>query len=173
VEGYTIVKFCLRKCNEKAVETEGALAKQKVEELLNQIDVPKQYLDEYRSHVARLKIEPESDGEEMEPLPDDTAKVVSDWKMKILPCHFCENQARFFGKRGTSLLGFMIISNTEVEERLKDIKDESSSSLSPTTRSKTSGVLCAQRVKYTQSTSQKSAPMFGFNPMALDAFPAS
>jgi hypothetical protein len=124
VEGYTIVELCQRKCNEKAVETEGALAKQKVEELLHQIDISKQYLDEYRSHLARLKTEAEFDGEELELLPDDTAKVISDWKMKILACYFCENQARLFGKRGTFLLGFMIISNSKVEEeRLKGIKD--------------------------------------------------
>jgi hypothetical protein len=126
VEGYTIVKLCRRKCcDEKAVEMEGALAKQKVEELLHQIDVSKQYLDEFRSHLARLKTEAEFDGEEMESLPDDTtAKVVSDWKMKILACYFHENQARLFGKRGTSLLGFMIIFNSNVEEeRLQGIKD--------------------------------------------------
>jgi hypothetical protein len=124
VQGYTIIELGRRKCNEKAVEAEGALAKQKVEELLHQIDVSKQYLDEYRSHLARLKTEAEFDAEEMEALPDDTAKVVSDWKMKILACYFRENQARFFGKRGTSLLGFMILSNSKVEEeRLKGIKD--------------------------------------------------
>jgi hypothetical protein len=121
VEGYTIVELCQRKCNEKAVETEGALAKQKkVEELLHQIDVSKQYLDEYRSHLTRLKTEAEFDREEMESLLDDRAKVVSDF----LACYFRENQARFFGKRGTSLLGFMIVSNSKVEEeRLKGIKD--------------------------------------------------
>ena len=31
--------------------------------------------------------------------------------MKILACFFRKNQALFFGKRGTSLLGFMVITN--------------------------------------------------------------
>jgi hypothetical protein len=59
-------------------------------------------------------------------LPDDTAKVISDWKMKILACYFRENQAKFFGKRGISLLGFMVISNSRdefnVERGMKDVK---------------------------------------------------
>jgi hypothetical protein len=59
-------------------------------------------------------------------LPDDTAKVISDWKMKILACYFRENQAKFFGKRGISLLGFMIISNSRdesnFEKGMKDVK---------------------------------------------------
>lgn len=36
--------------------------------------------------------------------------------MKILACYFRENQAKFFGKRGVSLLGFMIITNSRDEE---------------------------------------------------------
>eukprot|EP01046_Picozoa_sp_COSAG06_P017344 COSAG06_NODE_1175_length_10410_cov_7.148579_1_plen_64_part_00 len=35
--------------------------------------------------------------------------VTTDWKMKILSAFFRENQALFFGKRGTSLLGWMIV----------------------------------------------------------------
>ena len=124
VDVYTIIEECQRKCKERVSAAQGVLAKQQIEELLHQIDVSKQYLDEYRSHLARLKTEAEFDAIELETLPDDTAKVVSDWKMKILACYFRENQARFFGKYGTSLLGFMIITNSQGDdERLKGLKD--------------------------------------------------
>jgi hypothetical protein len=44
--------------------------------------------------------------------------------MKILACYFRENQARFFGKRGTSLLGFMIVTNsTDEEDQKNGVKD--------------------------------------------------
>jgi hypothetical protein len=44
--------------------------------------------------------------------------------MKLLACYFRENQAKFFGKRGVSLLGFMIGSNLRDEEsRVAGLKD--------------------------------------------------
>jgi hypothetical protein len=46
--------------------------------------------------------------------------------MKILSCYFRENQGKFFGKRGTSLLGYMLIKNSPDpvarEKGLKDVK---------------------------------------------------
>ena len=124
VEGYTIVEECRRKCSQKAGETFDILGKQQVEETLHQIDVCGQYLNKYRSHLARLKTESQYDAAELESLPDDTAKVISSWKMKILACYFRENQGKFFGMRGISLLGFMIVTNSkEEEERQKGMKD--------------------------------------------------
>ena len=124
IEGYTIIKESCRKCKDKAQETHDVYGKQQVEELLFQIDTAEKYLTEYRSHLARLKTESENDTEELETLPDDTAKVITDWKMKILACYFRENQGRFFGKRGTSLIGFMIITNSmDEDDRLKGMKD--------------------------------------------------
>ena len=44
--------------------------------------------------------------------------------MKILSCFFRENQKKWFGKRGASMLGFMIITNsTDEEEKSKGIKN--------------------------------------------------
>jgi hypothetical protein len=121
---YSIIRQCRDKCLEKSRQAQDILAKQHLENLLFQIDQCKDYLDEYRSHLVRLKTEEEFDKQEMDLLPDDTAKVICDWKMKILACYFRENQARFFGKRGTSLLGFMIIINSMIEdERSRGIKD--------------------------------------------------
>jgi hypothetical protein len=125
VKGYTIVKEYGRKCYQKAGKTFDILGKQQqVEETLHQIDICGQYLNEYRSHLAPLKTESEYDAAKLESLPDDTAKVISDWKMKILACYFRENQGKFFGKRGISLLGFMIVTNLkEEEERQKGTKN--------------------------------------------------
>lgn len=70
-------------------------------------------LTEYRSHLARHKAEADFDTNELNSMADDTALVISDFKMKILSCFFRENQLKFFGKRGTSCLGFMIITNSD------------------------------------------------------------
>jgi hypothetical protein len=57
-------------------------------------------------------------------LKDNEAIVTSDYKMKILSCFFQENQKKWFGKRGTSLLGFMITTNsTDKESKAKGLKD--------------------------------------------------
>ena len=81
-------------------------------------------LDEYRGHLARHKSEADFDADELDSLADDTAVVISDFKMKILSCFFRENQLKFFGKRGTSCLGFMVITNSEdAEVRANGIKE--------------------------------------------------
>lgn len=51
----------------------------------------------------------------------DECLVITDWKMKILACFFRESQAMFFGKRGTSLLGFMLVANRPGSEDEKDV----------------------------------------------------
>jgi hypothetical protein len=59
-------------------------------------------------------------------LKDDKAIVTSDYKMKILSCFQRENQKKWFGKRGTTLLGFMVETNptnptdADKEKGLKD-----------------------------------------------------
>lgn len=149
---YSIIRQCRTKCNEKARQAEGILAKQSLENLLFQIDQCRSYLDEYRSHLVRLKTEEEFDQAEMDSLPDDTAKVISDWKMKILACYYRENQARFFGKRGISLLGFMIIINSTIqEERERGIKDVRFALLvTDDTKQDEWSVMCAKSEVYTR-----------------------
>lgn len=81
-------------------------------------------LTEYRGHLARHKSEADHDEDAINSLANDTAIVISDFKMKILSCFFRENQLKFFGKRGTSCLGFMIISNPEdAEARQNGVKE--------------------------------------------------
>jgi hypothetical protein len=103
VEGDTIIEECHQKCVQKAGETFDVLGKQTVEETLHQINVRGQYLGKYRSHLAVLKTKIEYDATELELLPDDTTKVIRDWKMKILACYFRVYQGKFFGKHGIFL----------------------------------------------------------------------
>jgi hypothetical protein len=61
---------------------------------------------------------------ELEDSLDDEAIITSDYKMKILACFFRENQKRWFGKRGTSMIGHMIVTNSsDLEARAKGVKD--------------------------------------------------
>lgn len=69
-------------------------------------------LTEYRSHIARHKTEQgDFDARELHLLADDIAIVTCDFKMKILSAFFRENQNKFFGKRGTTCIGFMVAHN--------------------------------------------------------------
>ena len=63
----------------------------------------------YRAHLALKRHEADFDEQELQNLGDDEILVVSDWKMKILAVYFRENQQLWFGKRGSSMLGFMVI----------------------------------------------------------------
>ena len=95
-----------------------------LEELVQDIEARKQDLIEYRSHLARHKSEEDYGESVIENLLDDEAIITSDYKMKLLSCFFRENQKKWFGKRGTSILGFMILTNSKDEvNREKGIKD--------------------------------------------------
>jgi hypothetical protein len=86
------------------------------EERFYEIDRRKKDLLEYRSHLVRHHAEDLNAAKGLEELADDEAIVTSDYKMKILACYFRENQKKWFGKRGTSLLGFMITRNPNSDD---------------------------------------------------------
>jgi hypothetical protein len=100
------------------------LALQQLEELRHDIDCRKADLIEYRSHMSRHLSEDIWGALQLENLKDDEAIVTCDFKMKILSCFFRENQKKWFGKRGTTLLGFMITTNAMDEEsKAKGLKE--------------------------------------------------
>eukprot|EP00980_Cylindrotheca_fusiformis_P024057 scaffold11480_cov117-Cylindrotheca_fusiformis.AAC.1 len=104
----------------------SALELQRLDQLKCDIETCISDLQEYRGHLARHKAEEEQAMLELEQLDDDTAIVTSDYKMKILSCFFRENQKKWFGKRGTTTLGFMIVTNPDdpalKEKGIKDVK---------------------------------------------------
>ena len=123
-QGYRILAILEERARANRLAANGVLEKQQIEEMLHEIVLAKEDLDEYRSHLSRLKTEAEFDQKELEELADDIAKIISDWKMKLLACYFRENQAKFFGKRGVSLLRFMIVTNLQDKKsRVADLKD--------------------------------------------------
>jgi hypothetical protein len=97
---------------------------QKLEEDIHEMHVCRDNLIEYRSHLARHKSEDQFASNQYANLQDDEAIITSDYKMKVLACFFRENQKKWFGKRGTSVLGFMIATNpVDQEDKEKGIKD--------------------------------------------------
>jgi hypothetical protein len=59
-----------------------------LEEQVHDIELRKQDLIEYRSHLARHKSEDDYAKQVMENLKDDEAIVTSDYKMKLLSCFY-------------------------------------------------------------------------------------
>jgi hypothetical protein len=97
---------------------------QKLEEHLHEINECILNLKEYRGHLARHVSEDTYAQSKIDNLADDVAIVTSDYKMKILSCFFRETQKKWFGKRGTNLLGFMITTNALDEaDKLQGVKD--------------------------------------------------
>jgi hypothetical protein len=97
---------------------------QKLEEHLHEIDECILNLKEYRGHLARHVSEDSYAQSKIDRLCDDEAIVTSDYKMKILSCFFRETQKKWFGKRGTNLLGFMITTNSLDEaDKVQGVKD--------------------------------------------------
>jgi hypothetical protein len=83
--------------------------------LEHEVKTCRQNLIDFRAHQVLKYDEKEADKEELLALKPNQAIVISDWKMKIIQQCFREKQEEFFGKRGTSLIGFMTISNQEGE----------------------------------------------------------
>jgi hypothetical protein len=97
---------------------------QKLEEHHYEIDECIMNLKEYRGHLARHVSEDSYAQSKIDNLCDDEAIVTSDYKMKILSCFFRETQKKWFGKRGTNLLGFMITTNAlNKADKLQGVKD--------------------------------------------------
>ena len=64
------------------------------------------------------------DEEEIRNLPDGTIRITADWKHKILECYHRENMLKYVGKKGSSMLGFMLMWNlTDPIEKAKGIKE--------------------------------------------------
>lgn len=116
-----------------AIEAKGEVAKglqanplelQQLDQLKCDVQGCIDDLIEYRGHLARHTSEEDEAIQELENLADDEAVVTSDYKMKILACFFRENQKKWFGKRGSPTLGFMIVTNPkDIEAKAKGVKD--------------------------------------------------
>ena len=78
-------------------------------------------LVEYRSHLARHISEDAAAKEELNALQDDEAAFRVDYKMKILPAAYRESQKMWFGKKGTTMLGAMIIMNDKDGGEMKTV----------------------------------------------------
>ena len=78
----------------------------------------KRNLEDYRAHIVQKWWEGIEEASFYKNLKPGEAAVICDWKMKILERFFRENMQRFFGKKGFSCLGFMVVfgSNDENKE---------------------------------------------------------
>lgn len=81
----------------------------------------REHVIHWRSHIARKQVEADYDREQIQHLAPNEAVVICDWKMKILACKLQETMPEFYGKRGTSCLGFMSITNVDQEKNEMDV----------------------------------------------------
>ena len=105
----------------KALPNLSCPDKEKYLELELEIKKCRQNLIDWRSHIVRKKVESDFTRNQNQSLKQNEAVVVSDYKMKILATYFRENQKKFFAKRGTSCLGFMILTNVDSKEGTVDV----------------------------------------------------
>jgi len=88
------------------------LQQDNIDELSGDLADCKTNLLHYRSHLILKAVESKADDNMLLSMKDDEITITCDWKMKILPMFFRENMQAFFGKRGTSCIGFMLVSNS-------------------------------------------------------------
>ena len=92
----------------------------KINEMTHEIEDCRQNLMDYRAHLALKFEEHQGNIGLRNDLKDNEAEVICDWKMKLLSCYYQENQQLFFGKRGTSCIGFTN-SNTPGKKKFNSI----------------------------------------------------
>ena len=78
-------------------------------EMLDDIVDRRQMFIELRSHKVRKKTESDFDRQQHRELGPNDCIVICDFKMKILAIFHREYQKLFYGKRGITCLGFMVI----------------------------------------------------------------
>ena len=71
--------------------------------------------------MARHLSEDAAAKEELDALQDDEAAFRVDYKMKILPAAYRESQKMWFGKKGTTMIGAMIIINDKDGGDMKNV----------------------------------------------------
>lgn len=108
----------------RAVKSDTSVARSlaeqnRIEDDERRIDECLRRLDVYRSHLARHTSEEEFESNRIANLMDNQAYIVSDYKCRILSCFYREGQQKFFGKKGTSCHGHMIITNCLAETEMK------------------------------------------------------
>ena len=122
-EGFAIIEdlreAVLQRTNDPRM---SQFQKDEIGEARWELDTAVQDLVEFRGHIARHVAEGDYDTSRMRNLPYDTSDTRSDYKMKILWTWFREQQNRFFGKRGTTCLGFMITYNKLPDCKEKEVK---------------------------------------------------
>ena len=78
----------------------------------------RQYLIDLRLHKIRKKAESDFDRKQAQKFGPEECVIISDFKMKILAMHFRENMRLFYGKRGISCLGFMVIKACDEDDKV-------------------------------------------------------
>jgi hypothetical protein len=87
-------------------------------EIGNELVTRRQNLIGLRSHKVRKKVESDFDRKQTQTLGPDECIIISDFKMKILAMYFRENMRLFYGKRGISCLGFMVIKACDEDDKV-------------------------------------------------------
>lgn len=108
----TLAESCLRLPKLRS-QQEQQIREQRFKEFKVKLETCRQNLVDWRSHIVRKSVEGKFSSSQMHNLKADEAIVIADFKMKILPMYFRETKRQFFGKRGTSCLGVMTITNQE------------------------------------------------------------
>ena len=81
------------------------------------LDQCKRNLEEYRAHIFQKIWEDLEEKHFYDKLKPGEVAFVIDWKMKILAQYHRESMEAFFGKRGFSLLGVMIVFGSESKDK--------------------------------------------------------
>lgn len=102
------------------VKEEKTLAESDIDHFLtiaSRIERCKWNLEEYQAHIMQKHWEDMVEDQFFRDLGPGEVAVIADWKMKILIHLFRESMERFFGKKGFSLLGFMCVFGSELEDK--------------------------------------------------------
>ena len=102
-------------------EQADAVEREQYDELKIELERCKTNLIHWRSHIARKAVEKEYTHRQSVGLGPDEVIIICDFKMKILAMYLRETKQQFFGKRGTSCLGFLIMTNTQRRDGKHDV----------------------------------------------------
>lgn len=128
-----------------------------VETWREEIDEVQNNLRDFRAHICQKEDEAIYERHTLRSMKNYEVMVISDYKMKILPAQFREPQKNYFGKRGFSCLGFMVIyPSRSLSERGEKVTIEYHFMFSNDTTQDAHAVICAKTALYSLLEINKS-----------------
>ncbi len=89
------------------------------EELYYDLKEAEQNILSWKAHILRVQHQDKAKKAVLDALDETSGLLIIDWAMKVLPARYRESMKAWYGKRGMSMAGFVLVTRSNEEEALQ------------------------------------------------------